>query len=265
MDYQHITNQIIEVARKAAEYIEIESARFERSHIEYKGRNNLVSYVDTEVEKQVVAGLQLVLPEAGFLTEEETIENEHKKLVWIIDPLDGTTNFLHKLPVYSISIALMDAGELVCGVVLEINRRECFYAWKDGGCYMNGEKVQVSENAYLKESLLATGFPYYNFEKLTEYLAILNQFMRNSHGLRRLGSAAVDLAYVACGRIDGFFEYNLNSWDVAAGALLVKEAGGKVSDFKGGDNFVFGREIVASGPIHEELIDIIYPNWYPNS
>lgn len=263
MNFQSLTLDIVEIAKRAAEYIEVESARFERSHIEYKGRNNLVSYVDKEVEKQVVEDLSKLLPEAGFLTEEGTVFNEHKSLVWIIDPLDGTTNFLHKLPVYSISIALMHHHTLVCGVVLEVNRRECFYAWKEGGCYLNGQRVNVSENGYLKESLLATGFPYYNFEKLNEYLAILNQFMRGSHGLRRLGSAAVDLAYVACGRIDGFFEYNLNSWDVAAGALLVQEAGGFVSDFRGAENYVFGREIVAAGSIHQEMMSIIQPNWYP--
>jgi myo-inositol-1(or 4)-monophosphatase len=262
MDYQKITHQVVEVAQKAAEYIELESVRFEKVHIEYKGRNNLVSYVDKEVERMVVQGLENIIPGAGFLTEEETIKNEHKDFLWIIDPLDGTTNFLHKLPVYSISIALMVHGKLVSGVVLEVNRRECFYAWLGGGAFLNGESITVADNHHLKESLLATGFPYYNFEKLSEYLAILNQFMRNSHGLRRLGSAAVDLAYVACGRIDGFFEYNLNSWDIAAGALLVEEAGGKVTDFKGQENYVFGREIIAAGPIHTEMLEIIHPHWY---
>lgn len=237
---------VCELARQVAVFQRQELAVFERSSIEHKGVHDLVSYVDRESEKQLVAGLQRLLPEAGFITEEGTVAQEDKALHWIIDPLDGTTNFTHGLPFFSISVALAAGDELLVGVVYESNRDECFSAHQGGGARLNGKTIRVSEVPVLDQALLATGFPYYAFDRIENYLDVLRYFMQHTQGMRRLGSAALDLAYVACGRFEGYFEYNLNSYDVAAGALLVAEAGGTVTDFKGGNSYLFGREILAA-------------------
>ncbi|MEQ8926964.1 MAG: inositol monophosphatase family protein [Fulvivirga sp.] len=254
----HIKAGILETGQ----FIREEAYRFSKDDIEKKGFNDLVSYVDKEAEKMLVSSCTEALPEAGFITEEGTKTERKEEYNWIIDPLDGTTNFTHGLPVYSISVALMRNDELVLGVVYEINRDEFFYALKDGPAYCNDQEIHVSKVNSLSESLLATGFPYYDFDQMQAYLKILNDFMQKTHGLRRMGSAAVDLAYVACGRYEGFFEYNLNAWDVAAGAFIVQQAGGKVTDFKGGNDFVFGREIVAStSSVNEEMLEVIQKHW----
>ncbi len=257
-NYRNLTEQVTILTSNVVLYISDQAKQFTSDKIEHKGLNDLVSYVDQTAERMIVKGLQAILPEAGFITEEQTIATEDKPYKWIIDPLDGTTNFIHGLPCYAISIALIYQNELVIGVVHEINRDECFYAWKDGGAYLNGKPISVSAKASLQESLVATGFPYTMFAELDAYMELLKVLMRNSHGVRRLGSAAVDLVYVACGRFESFFEYNLNAWDVAGGCLIVQEAGGKVTDFVGGDDFVFGRRLIASnGHTHKELQEII--------
>ncbi len=176
-------------------------------------------------------------------------------LNWIIDPLDGTTNFVHGIPCYCISVALADGLDVLVGVVLEVTRDECFSAWKGGGAWLNGKTIGVSTRKTLSESLLATGFPYDDFGREAEYMELLKALMHTSRGIRRLGSAAADLAYVACGRFEAFYEYGLNPWDVAAGGLLVTEAGGNTTDFRNGGSWLFGEEIVASnGSIHAEII-----------
>ena len=255
------SKEVIKIARPTAEFIAKESEGFKKSFVENKGKNDLVSYVDKEAEKQLVEGLSNLLPEAGIIGEEYEYEANQDGLNWIIDPLDGTTNFIHGVPVYSISIALIDHLELKFGMVYEINRNEIFYAMQNVGAYMNEEQIFVSEENSLSKSLIATGFPYTEFKGLDNYFSILKNLIKECHGIRRLGSAAVDLAYVACGRFEGFFEFNLNSWDVAGGALLVKEAGGLVTDFKGGDNFVFGKEIVAACNIQSQILAIIDDRW----
>lgn len=261
-DLKHITFATVELARETALFIAEEAAKFTMDKVELKGKSDLVSYVDKETEKKLVTGLSSILPEAGFITEENTISQDKKAYTWVIDPLDGTTNFVHGLPAYAISIGLMHGDEVVAGVIHEVTRSETFYAWKGGGAYLNEEAIHVTEAATIDESLFATGFPVYNFEKLNDYLAILNELMKDAHGLRRVGSAATDMAYVACGRYEAFFEYNLNPWDVAAGVILVQEAGGFISDFKGGSNFLFGREMVAAGPVHPKLLKVIKKHWF---
>jgi len=253
--------KVVATAKEAGAFIKIESTRFTVDQTEYKGLNDLVSYVDKESEKQIVATLSELLPEAGFITEEGTINKESDDYNWVIDPLDGTTNFIHGVPIYAVCIALMKVKQVLLGVVYEVNRDECFHATLGGGAFMNDRPIQVSKAEKLSESLVATGFPIFNFNNLRAYLKILNQLIQNCHGLRRMGSAAVDLAYVACGRCDTFFEYNLNPWDIAAGTLIVQEARGKVTDFQGEDNFIFGRELVAGGPVHSELLALIQKNW----
>jgi myo-inositol-1(or 4)-monophosphatase len=255
-----LLEQTQEIAKAAGAFIRKERQHFNQKDVEHKGLNDLVSYVDKEAEKLIVSKLTKILPEAGFITEEGTAAKAAAELTWVIDPLDGTTNFIHGLPVFAVSIALMENEEVILGVVYEINRHECFYAMKGGGAYCNDTKIRVSFAKTLSESLIATGFPYYNFELIDKYMNALKELMQSTHGLRRLGSAAVDLCYVAAGRSEGYFEYNLNSYDVAAGALIVEEAGGKVTDFKDGRDFIFGRQIIATnGLIHQEFTEKVEP------
>jgi len=261
LNFEKIVNNVVTLAGQTGEFIRQERLSFHSEKIEYKGKNDLVSYVDKAAEEQLVSGLSAIWPGSGFIAEENTILQSNEEVKWIIDPLDGTTNFIHNFSPYAVSIGLMIGEELKAGVIYEVTRDEMFYGWIDGGAFLNKKQIVVSGVNKLNESLLSTGFPYYNFEKLDQYLDILNQLMKQTHGLRRIGSAATDLAYVACGRFDGFFEYNLNSWDVAAGIVIVKEAGGYVSDFKGQNDCVFGREIVAGGKVHQELLDVIQQYW----
>jgi myo-inositol-1(or 4)-monophosphatase len=250
------------IAKKVGAFIRKERQHFDIGKIEHKGFNDLVSYVDKEAEKQIVESLAEILPEAGFITEEGTNTTLAEVYNWVIDPLDGTTNFIHGVPFFAVSIALMEKSELILGVVYEVNRHECFYAMKGGGAFCNDTKIKVSAAPTLSASLIATGFPYYNFDLIDRYLSSMKSLMEKTHGLRRMGSAAVDLCYVAAGRTEGFFEYNLNSYDVAAGALIVQEAGGIVTDFLGGVEFVFGRRIVASnGSIHMEFLAALSEYW----
>ena len=235
-----------DVARSTGKFMAEERVGFDSSKIEFKGVHDLVSYVDKESEKRIIAALQIVLPESGFIAEEGTCSKRGERFNWVIDPLDGTTNYIQGVPIYAVSIGLLDGDELVLGVVYEVGRQECFYAWKDGGAYLNNQPIHVSTRSDMNNALLATGFPYSDFSRMDEYLELLKWTMTNARGVRRLGSAATDLAYVACGRFDAFWEYDLKPWDVAAGAVIVKEAGGVVTDYKGGNEYLFGKEIVAS-------------------
>jgi len=259
-DLQALMKEVRKSAAKAAQFQLHELNRFNASDIVYKGKNDLVSYVDKQTEELLVADLSKLLPEASILAEEGGLSN-NKPLQWVIDPLDGTTNYLHRLPVFSISIALRENGKEIAGLVHEANKNECFYAWENGGAYCNDEKIQVSKANALSQSLIATGFPYSLLDKTDAYFEIMKELLLKSHGLRRFGSAAVDLCYTACGRFEGYFEFNLKEWDVAAGALIVKEAGGKVTDFSGGTNFNTGHEVLATGNIHEELLQVIQKHW----
>jgi myo-inositol-1(or 4)-monophosphatase len=257
MDLEKITKQVEILSREAALFIQSEVTRLKQADIETKGLHNFVTYVDKQSEERLLKGLSKILPEAGFIAEESP-DLQRKELCWVVDPLDGTTNFIHSVPVYSISIALMDQDEVVLGVILEVNQDECFSTWKGAPTSLNGKTVNVSGTKLLSDSLLATGFPYYDYGRLEPYLNLFRYMMKNSHGVRRLGSAAADLAYVACGRFDGFYEYGLSPWDVAAGSILVRNAGGRVADFSSGDNFIFGKEIVTTNRfIFDELIKVI--------
>lgn len=243
---EQICVQTCQLSQEVGAFLCQELGKVQAKEIEHKQRNHLVSYVDKMAEQRLIEGLQVLLPEASFLAEEGTVAVEDRPWQWIIDPLDGTTNFLHGLPFFSISLALQYEGNTVLGVVHEANRQETFYSWKGAdAAFLNGNPIQVSPTTSLEDSLLATGFPYYDFDRMPAYINVLQQLMQDTRGLRRFGSAALDLAYVACGRFDGYFEYSLSPWDVAAGAFLVQQAGGQVSDFLGGQNYVHGKEIVA--------------------
>ncbi len=249
INLQSLCLEVCELSRQVGAFIKNEREQFSVNKIEVKGKNDFVSYVDKTSEIKLIEKLSALLPDSGFIAEEGTSTKKGDVYNWIIDPLDGTTNFIHGIPCYSISIALMQNKELVLGVIYEINLDECFYAWQGSKAYLNGQEINVSKVPTLADSLLATGFPYYDYSKLDQYMEVFKYFMKNTHGLRRLGSAATDLAYVACGRFDGFYEYCLQPWDVAAGAFIVQQAGGKTTDFNGGDNYVFGKEIVAGNSL----------------
>ena len=263
MDLLSIEKNVIDLSSEVANFIRTERLHFDHSRIEQKDTfTNLVSYVDKESEKKLVTALKKILPGAGFLAEEGTDSKSENEYLWIIDPLDGTTNFLHGVPIFAISIALMRKDKPVLGVVYEVSHDECFHAIENGKAYCNDKEIRVSPISSLDESLLATGFPYYHTEKKDQYLDIIKTFLEKTHGIRRLGSAAIDLAYVACGRLEGFFEYDLKAWDVAGGTFILQQAGGKVSDFKGGDNFLYGGELCASGNVHEQMLQIIKEKWF---
>jgi myo-inositol-1(or 4)-monophosphatase len=262
IDLFAIEKNVINLCHEVGDFISREGARFDRSRIEQKeGFNNLVSYVDKESEKKLVTALSKILPGSGFMGEEGTDVESSNGYRWIIDPLDGTTNFTHALPLFAISVGLHFEERMVMGIVFELNRGEMFHTVEGGPAFCNKKEIHVSPATTLNECLLATGFPYYEFDKMQAYLNIISNFLKHSHGVRRLGSAATDLAYVASGRFEGFFEYNLNPWDVAAGAFLVQQAGGIVTDFSGGSNFLFGRELIAACGVHKEMLKVIQDEW----
>ena len=257
-----IGRQVVEVAKTTGAFIRKEASAFDRSRIENKSAfNNLVSYVDKESELLLVEALSKILPGSGFLAEEGADQKSINGYQWIIDPLDGTTNFTHGFPPYAISIGLAFEGELVLGVVYEVHADECFYSWKGSPVFCNDAEVKVARTTNLKTSLLATGFPYLHGDKMDRHLSIIKELLMTTHGVRRLGSAATDLAYVACGRLDGFFEYNLSPWDVAAGGFLIQQAGGAVTDFAGGQKWLHGGQICSGNAVQPELLSVIVQKW----
>jgi len=258
MQYKDLCFGAMEVVKTAAAYVREQHQNRQGFAIQEKGKQNFVTEVDREAEQILVSGLSALHPEAGFIAEEGTSSTQGEKYNWIIDPLDGTTNFIHGVFPFAISVGFTDKTEVVAGIVYEFGLDEYFYAWKGGGAWLNGSQVRVSEVDRVNQSLIATGFPYTNFTYLEQFMSSMEYFMHNSHGLRRLGSAATDIAYVACGRYDAFYEYGLNPWDVAAGMLLVKEAGGSYSDFAGHPDPLFAEHIICSNlNIFNELQSVI--------
>ncbi len=248
MDYKSICFKVQDIARRAGEYIASQREGFCFDRVEFKGVQNMVSYVDKEAEKMIVAGLRELLPDSGFITEEGTAARGNEQLTWIIDPLDGTTNFIHGLPPYCVSIALNEGEKTVVGVVYEVTHKEMFYAWEGSDAYMNDCKISVAPTDKLENALVAVGLSYNVLNSVENFLEVAAFFQKNTNGIRRLGSATADLVYVACGRFDAYFQAKLASWDVAAGAFIALRAGAVVTDYSGGDNYIFGGEIIASSP-----------------
>jgi myo-inositol-1(or 4)-monophosphatase len=226
--------------------------------IDYKGAIDLVTSVDRETERSIAETIQRNFPSHSILAEEETdLRGDDNEYRWIIDPLDGTTNFAHGYPQVSISVGLEQSGRLILGLVYDPLRRECFRAVKGQGATLNGSPIQISTVKELDKALLATGFPYDLREKADFYLTFFRTFLTRCQGVRRAGSAALDLCYVACGRIDGFWELKLKPWDTAAASLIVAEAGGAISDFSGNEFSIWRGETLASnGIIHKEMTEI---------
>jgi myo-inositol-1(or 4)-monophosphatase len=251
-------------AREAGSYILEHAGSVREKDVTDKGKNDLVTQVDLEAQNRIIQRIKGEFPKHWYVAEEgggnrpEFLERDG--FVWIIDPIDGTTNFTRGVPPYAVSIALQHDGELVMGIVLDVTRNEIFTAAIGLGAHVNGEPLRVSRTDHLNESLVTTGFPYRVFDHVDEYLTSLKHFMRESRGVRRPGSASVDLAYVASGRFDGFFETGLEIWDVAAGIVLVREAGGRITDYFDGDGYALGGQIVASnGRVHDHMLHLLQP------
>ena len=253
--FESVRTLIIEVG----DWILTQRLSFGKHHIEEKGLNNLVSYVDKEAETRLVDGLQKILPGSYFLTEEGTILHEKDgEWEWIIDPLDGTTNFVHGIPFYCVSVALRHHQDFTMGIIYEPNLKEFFHAIKGEGAFLNNASIHVSDSPSLAQSVIATGFPHRSFEKMEEYVKSLDYFFRNTRSLRRMGAAALDMAYVGCGRMDGFFELKLMPWDIAAGTLIVREAGGIATDFSGNHDLLFSNQILCGNlSVHKEMKKVL--------
>lgn len=258
MNLEIIGAKVNELVVVVGQFIKGEVNKMSSDDVKLKGHHDFVTYVDKTSEERLVSGLNKILPVAGFIAEENPDLHVSDEYNWVIDPLDGTTNFIHAIPVFSISVALIKENEVIMGVVYEINNKELFYSWNEGKAYMNGSSIKVSATKRIDDSFIATGFPFQDYGRVDEYLMLLKHLMQQSHGLRRLGSAAIDLAYVACGRFDAFFEYGLKPWDVAAGSFIVKQAGGRVGDFSFSDHYIFNKEIVAAnGYLFEDITRLV--------
>lgn len=256
----------LQIAQKAAsEASEVikQYAGNREFEVSYKGKNDLVTEADIETEKTILNRISETYPDDQIMAE-ETLKGKKvpEKRTWLIDPIDGTTNFAHGFPVYCTSIALWEEGEAKVGVVLEINRTELFHAIRGEGAWLNNNLIQTSTISELSASMVGTGFPYSDLSLIKNYLNFFEWLMHNTHGVRRPGAAAYDLCCLAAGRYDGFYEYGLSAWDVGAASLLVREAGGVITDWTGGDNWLFGRRIVAGNPdIHPKLLEAIQNNF----
>jgi len=255
---QEICSEVKSISEETARFIKSQVGLVTSNDIEAKAKNSLVSYVDKQAESMLVEKLTPIVPNPGFITEEDTVANSRAEYTWIIDPLDGTTNFLQGIPVFSVSVALAHNGEVVVGCVIDIMQDDSYYAWKGGGAWLNGKQIYVSDISDIGDAVLATGFPYYSPDKLHHLAHLFHDVLLACRAIRRLGSAALDMTYVACGKFDAFYETDLNAWDVAAGTLLVREAGGLVTDFEGNGNFVSDRKIiVTNGKLHESVTAIL--------
>jgi len=259
MDYKKLCFQVQGIARETGAFIRDEQKKLTAENIEVKSVASLVTYVDKTAEQRIISALKKLIPDSGFVAEEGTADSNNEKYTWFVDPLDGTTNYLFGIAPHSVSIALAEDGVMVLGVVYEIGASEMFYAWKNSPAYCNENEIKTASCSKSEETLIGTGFPYYDFDRVNDYIEAMRYLMKNTLGLRRFGSAAVDLCYVAAGRFDAFYEQALHAWDVAAGVFILQQAGGKTCDFNGGDKWLFGGELVsASGSYFNEFYSIIH-------
>lgn len=255
---ENLTEEVKKIAVKAGMFLTEQRKSFDRSKVESKRSHDYVSYVDRESEKMIVANLKELLPEAGFIAEEGTQGRNGEELFWTVDPLDGTTNFIHDNAPFCVSIALCDKTEALIGVVYECCRKELFWANKYSKAFLNGNPINVSSINEMDSAFIELGFPY-DYANAGRLMPILLKHLYgNVGGIRLQGSAASELCYVACGRFEGRIEPSLGAWDIAAGTLILKQAGGKVTDFKGNDIYCDGREVLASnGILHKPLLNIV--------
>ena len=276
IDLERCTLAVCEIARQAGAYIRDERRKFSLESVERKHAHDYVSYVDKGSERLIVSALRELLPEAGFITEEGTTEDSHRfhrlsqkdgltqNMCWVVDPLDGTTNFIHQYAPYAVSIALMEGKEILIGVVYEICADECFYAWKGGGAYLMHNlqcimhnKLHVSSQK-IQDALLCLQLPYNSDAYKPTIKRLIDTFYGNVGSIRMCGSAAMALCYVAAGRLDGYAEQYIGQWDYMAGSLIVMEAGGTVTDYAGSIDFTQGNSVVATnGIIQQDLLTVV--------
>lgn len=251
---QQLTEAVCEVARRAGAYIAEERKRFHDESVERKHAHDYVSYVDKGSEQLIVEALQTLLPEAGFITEEGTATYDREQYCWVVDPLDGTTNFIHQFSPYCVSIALCQGHEVLLGVVFDVTAHECYCAWQGGGAWMDGQPLHVADHG-INDALLCLQLPYNSDAYRPVIHRLIDTFYGCCASVRMIGSAAMALCYVAAGRLDGYVEKYIGQWDFMAGALIVKEAGGKVTDYNGQQDFTQGNSVVATnGIIHQDLL-----------
>ncbi|HET8552145.1 MAG TPA: inositol monophosphatase family protein [Gammaproteobacteria bacterium] len=243
-----LLNIAVHAARRAGDLIVRHVDRLDNLNVEAKGHNDFVSEVDRLAERDIIETIHRNHPDHAILAEESGRDEADSEYVWVIDPLDGTTNFLHGFPVFAVSIALKVRGRLEHGVIYDPMRQELFTASRGGGAQLDGKRIRVGNRRALDGSLIGTGFPFRNLDHLDGYFSMLNTVIRRTAGARRAGAAALDLAYVAAGRLDGFFELGLKEWDVAAGTLLIQEAGGLVGAPDGGAEVTGEGDIMAANP-----------------
>ena len=254
-------NIMVKAARRASQIINRASHDVEHLKITTKQHSDFVTEVDKAAEAAIIEVLREAYPDYGILAEESGLsigEGAGNDFQWIIDPLDGTTNFIHGFPQYAVSIALAYKGQVTQAVTYDTLRNEMFTASKGGGAFLNERRIRVTKCLKLEDALLGTGFPFRQFDHINAYLGIFKELTQRTSGIRRAGSAALDLAYVACGRLDGFWEFGLMPWDLAAGCLLISEAGGLVSDLSGGENYMKTNNLVAGTPkVFSQLLQVI--------
>lgn len=276
LQLEELTRGVCEIAKQAGAYIREERRKFSLESVERKHAHDYVSYVDKGSEKQIVSALRQLLPEAGFITEEGTTKMEEGRckmeedsaispqsssLTWVVDPLDGTTNFIHQYAPYAVSIALLQGKEILIGVVYEVCHDECYCAWKGGGAYveLKGESLKLSvSNQKIQDALLCLQLPYNSDAYKPVIKHLIDKLYGNVGSIRMCGSAAMALCYVASGRYDGYAEKYIGQWDFMAGALIVKEAGGMVTNYEGSEDFTQGNNVVATnGVIQQDLLNVI--------
>lgn len=258
LNLENLCTEVQQIARQAGAFLREERCKFDRARVEEKSAHNYVSYVDKESEKWLIGRLSALLPEAGFIAEEGSGSLTDETYCWLVDPLDGTSNYIHDLAPYCVSIALRNKEQLLLGVVYEVCRDECFYAWKGSKAYLNGQEIHVSDVSTLDKAFIALGFPYNSDAYRPVALRLVDRLYGFAGGTRLMGAAAAEICYIAAGRFDARIEAWLGPWDIAAGALILMQAGGKVSDFNGGNNWQSGNEVLASnGKMHKILLEQI--------
>ncbi len=255
-------NIAVKAARRAGSIINRASLDVDKLTVGVKQQSDFVTEVDRAAEAAIIETLREAYPDHGILAEESGLTDAAgSDYQWIIDPLDGTTNFIHGVPQYAVSIGLAHRGVMTQAVVYDPNRNELFTASKGGGAFLNEKRIRVSKRSKLNEALIGTGFPYRMFDHVDAYLAIFKEVAQKTAGMRRPGAASLDLAWVACGRMDGFWELGLSPWDMAAGVLLISEAGGLVGDLSGEPNYLKTGNIVGGNPkIFAQLLQLIAPH-----
>ena len=248
----------LEAARIGGEVLRRYSERATKISVDLKGLNDYVTEVDQASERSIVDFLRKSFPDHSIVAEESEEQTRDQRFHWFVDPLDGTTNYIHGVPIYAVSVGLRAEGKMAVGAVYDPNRDEMFHALAGGGAFLNGKKIHVAERESLKGALLATGFPFRAQDRLKPYLRCFETFILETAGVRRAGSASLDLCWTACGRYDGFWEMSLSSWDIAAGSLIVREAGGTVCDFLGRDGYLkSGNVVAANRRISSSMLEVI--------